>query len=510
MSISIRRALISVWNKNGVVEFGQELSSNGVEIYSTGGTGKALKTGGIDVIPLETLTGFEQLIGGRVKTLHPKVFAGILARRDLDEHLKSLDDQSIPIFDMIVVNLYPFMETLKKTDIEMERLEMIDIGGVALLRAAAKNYPSVVVVSEPADYGEIIAELKEHNEITMETSRKLAAKAFRHTCFYDSVIAGTLSTEPFPEKYPVSLQLERELRYGENPHQKAALYSDPLSETGVVQAEQLWGKKLSYNNFLDLDAVYNAIMEFSNETACAIVKHLSPCGIARGDSLLEAYEGALSGDPMSAFGGIAGFTRKIDLPTAEKISKHFFECILAPDYNDDALELLKKKKNLRLMKLKLHRSDKEQLQFRGISGGMLVQSVDPPEHKPEKWEVVSKRKPTPEEDKALRFVWRAIRSIKSNSVIIGGEDIVYGIGGGLPSRVDAAKLSITKAEDKIDGAVAASDAFFPFPDGVEVLAEAGVKAVVQPGGSIRDQKVTDRADELGLVMIHTCTRHFRH
>jgi len=508
--MTIRKALISVWDKTGVADFARGLVENGIEIYSTGGTSKVLSEAGIKVTPLEELTGFTELIGGRVKTLHPKVFAGILARRDLDEHIKSIAEIGIPAFDIVAVNLYPFEDTLKRTNNQSELLEMIDIGGVALLRAAAKNFPAVVVISDPDDYHTVVTELDETGDIAEPTRKELAMKAFRRTSYYDAVISGALCEKQFPERYMLPLILKSELRYGENPHQDAALYVDSLSDCGVARAEKLWGKDLSYNNILDLDAVLNALQEFPDEIASVVVKHLSPCGIARGGDLLEAYEGALAGDPLSAFGGIVGFTRPVDVPTAEKMSEHFFECVLAPDYEPEALEILKKKKNLRLMKMPTTPPKRTQKYIRGIQGGALVQTWDPPGHESAKWEIVSERKPTEAEENALKFAWRAIRSIKSNSVLIAGENAVFGIGGGLPSRVDSAKLAITKAGDKASGAVAASDAFFPFPDGIEVLAEAGVTAVVQPGGSIRDDKVTARANELGIAMVHTGTRHFRH
>jgi len=510
MSVKIQKALISVWDKTGVVDFAKGLSRRGVEIYATGGTGKTLQDAGIEIIPLENLTGFSELIGGRVKTLHPKVFAGILAKRDLKEHMDSIAGAEIPAFDLIAVNLYPFEETIRKTGDLAERLEMIDIGGVCLIRAAAKNFPAVVVACDPDDYETVLSELSENGEVSEETSKALALKGFRRTSFYDSVISSALAEGNYPERYMLPLNLVSELRYGENPHQTAALYSDAMSDTGIPLAEQLWGKKLSYNNILDLDAVLTSLLDFADENASVIVKHLSPCGIACGDSVVEAYEGALAGDPISAFGGIVGFTRKVDVPTAKRMSEHFFECVLAPDYEPEALEILKGKKNLRLMRMPIETLKKPPYIIRGIIGGVLVQSSDPPGYEPAKWEVVTERKPTDDEEKALRFAWRAVKSIKSNAVLIAGKNAVYGIGGGLPSRVDSAKLAIIKADDKAKGAAAASDAFFPFPDGVETLVEAGVTAVVQPGGSVRDKEVTARANELKIAMIHTGTRHFRH
>ncbi|HHS50488.1 MAG TPA: bifunctional phosphoribosylaminoimidazolecarboxamide formyltransferase/IMP cyclohydrolase [candidate division Zixibacteria bacterium] len=511
MSLKVKRALISVWDKSGLEDFARTLSSLGVEIYTTGGTGKALESAGIDFVPLESLTGFSQLIGGRVKTLHPKIFAGILARRELDEHMQSIDDEGIPAFDLIAVNLYPFEETLAKTADMDERVEMIDIGGVSLLRAAGKNYKSVAVLCDPEDYSPIISELVESGEICLTTLKNLASKAFNRTAYYDSVIAETFTeNDELPRFSAKPMKLVDELRYGENPHQSAALYTDPLADGGITFAQQLWGKQLSYNNILDLDAVYTVLLEFADEIASVIVKHVSPCGVALGDNPLEAYLGALDCDPVSAFGGIAGFTREVDLPTAEKMHEHFFECILAPDFSPEALEVLQKKKNLRLLKLDIRRPNVPPTFLRGVYGGLLAQSADPPGIKPPKWDIVTDRPPTPLEDAALRFAWRAVKGVKSNSVLIAGEKAVYGIGGGLPSRVDAAKLAVTKAGERAVGAVAASDAFFPFPDGMEVLTDAGVTAIVQPGGSLRDGEVTARANELGIAMIHTGMRHFRH
>ncbi len=509
-NIDVKRALVSVWDKTGLESFASRLSKAGVEIYATGGTGKALSAAGIDFKHLDELTGFTQLIGGRVKTLHPNVFAGILARRDLPEHMQSIDEKGIPAFDLIAVNLYPFEDTLSKTDDLDSRLEMIDIGGVALIRAAAKNFKSVVVLCDPGDYDTVAGELEQNGGLSLNSAKRLAFKAFNLTAHYDGVIAGTLSDEDFPEYYNLPLTLVNRLRYGENPHQAAALYNNPLAGNGITHAEQLWGKQLSYNNILDLDAIYNSLLEFADETASVVVKHVSPCGIALGDDAMDAYQGALAGDPVSAFGGIVGFTCKVDLPVAELMSKHFFECVLAPDFSPDALELLKKKKNLRLMKLPIVRPKTPPAVVRGVYGGALVQFVDPQGMATPKWEVATERAPSSEEDLAMRFAWRAIKGVKSNSVIIAGPKAVYGVGGGLPSRVDAARLAITKAGERAVGAVAASDAFFPFPDGMEVLVEAGVTAVVQPGGSIRDKAVTDRANELGITMIHTGMRHFRH
>ncbi|MCK5832678.1 bifunctional phosphoribosylaminoimidazolecarboxamide formyltransferase/IMP cyclohydrolase [bacterium] len=510
MSLKVKRALISVWDKTNLEEFARNLISVGVEIYTTGGTGKALEKAGIDYIPLETLTGFSELIGGRVKTLHPKIFAGILARRESAEHMESISAEGIPAFDLIAVNLYPFEATLAKTENMDERVEMIDIGGVALLRAAGKNFKSVAVICDPEDYAPISAEILETGKISLGLLKTLAAKAFNMTSYYDGLIASTFAGEGNPIYTSRPMKLVDELRYGENPHQKAALYSDPLAKSGVTFAQQLWGKKLSYNNILDLDAVYHVLLEFADKTASVIVKHVSPCGVALGDNAIEAYLGALSCDPVSAFGGIAGFTCDVDLETARKMHEHFFECIIAPDFSPEALEILEKKKNLRLLKLDIKRPKTAPTFLRGVYGGFLAQSGDPSGLESPKWEIVTDRKPTPEEDDALHFAWRAVKGVKSNSVLVAGGKAVYGIGGGLPSRVDAAKLAVEKAGERTVGAVAASDAFFPFPDGMEVLADAGVTAIVQPGGSLRDHLVTDRANELGIAMIHTGMRHFRH
>lgn len=509
MGIKIRNALISVWNKEGAVALAKGLKRHNVAIYSTGGTAKNLQESGVDVIPLDSLTGFSELIGGRVKTLHPKVFAGILANRDLDNHMSAIAELDIPAFDLIAVNLYPFEDTLAKTSDLTKLVEMIDIGGVALLRAAAKNHNGVVTLSSPEDYLPVIEELDEFSNISVETSRRLAGKAFRTTSFYDALIANTLDDKVFPVNYPIPLKLVSEMRYGENPHQKAALYANSVEKSGIPYAVQLWGKELSYNNILDLDAVLSVVQEFSNEISAGIVKHLGPCGMGTGDSLLEAYIAALEGDQVSAFGGIVGFSRFVDVPTAQKMSEHFFEAVLAPGYESEALEILKQKKNLRILSMPLDLPARK-AQFRGVQGGILVQDMDLPYLPPAKWEVVTKRQPNEFEETALKFAWRAVKIVKSNAVIITGERAVFGIGGGLPSRVDAAKLAVEKAGERAIGSVGASDAFFPFPDGMEVLAKAGVTAIVQPGGSIRDDGVTERADELGIAMIHTGTRHFKH
>jgi len=509
MGVKVRNALISVWNKEGVAAFAKGLARHGVKIYSTGGTAKVLREAEVDVIPLDTLTGFGELLNGRVKTLHPKVFAGILANRAVKEHLGAIDELGIPAFDIVAVNLYPFEDTLGKTSDIEKLVEMIDIGGVALIRAAAKNHSGVAVISEPKDYDRVLGELDKHGEVSIETSRELAAKAFRITSYYDALIAVTLNDGQFPDEYPIALKLMKVLRYGENPHQEAALYALASENRGLPTAGQLWGKELSYNNILDLEAVLSTAQEFADDIAAVVVKHLGPCGIGTGDTLLEAYECALQGDPVSAFGGIVGLTRTVDTETAQKMSEHFFEAILAPDFEPEALEILKKKKNLRLMRLPLD-LPKLKLQIRGVQGGLLMQTMDTPDYEPPKWETVTERKPTEAEDRALRFAWKAVKCAKSNAVLIAGEKAVYGIGGGLPSRVDAAKLAVEKAGEAAIGAVGASDAFFPFPDGLEVLIEAGVTAVVQPGGSIRDKDVTARANELGIAMIHTGMRHFKH
>ena len=505
----IHRAFFSAYDKTGLDDAAQRLIERGIEIWASGGTARFLKKHNIPVEPIEELTGFSQLLGGRVKTLHPAVFSGILARNSKADFAQ-LDEHNFPKFDLVFVDLYPFANALEKNASDSELVELIDIGGVALLRAAAKNFARVVACHNLENLNAAIATMTDDNSIPAELSKKLAMEIFFFTSVYDSTIARYLwDGEEFPQNFSIGGSSEQmpSLRYGENPHQMAAIYATRPSE-GVPSAKVLGGKVLSYNNFLDLDAAYWGAVEF-DEPSCTIVKHLSPCGIATAGNPIDAYQKALASDSLSAFGGIVAFNRKVETPLAEVLKKHFFECILAPDYSDEALELLHKKKNLRLLKL----SDimpKSEYVARGISGGLLVQQVNPIGSLAAKWEVVSKRKPTDDEEMQLCFAMRAAKLVKSNTVLIAKDNSTVGIGGGLPSRVDAAILAVRKAGDRAKGAVAASDAFLPFPDTLYVLAEAGVTALVQPGGSRNDALSIEAADKMGIAMVFTGMRHFKH
>ncbi len=505
---TIKRALLSAYDKAGLADLAAKLSERGVELWASAGTAKFLAENKIKAQPLETLTGFEELLGGRVKTLHPAVFAGILARETEDDAAE-LAKAGYPAFDLVYVNLYPFPRALGSCT-EAELVELVDIGGVSLLRAAAKNFERVVPCFSLEMLGRVLDEMGEDNVVPEELARQFAAETFFYTAAYDAAIAGWLwDGEEFPKSFAAGGYAEGmpQLRYGENPHQRAALYATTPPE-GVPRAEVLGGKALSYNNILDLDAAYRGAVEFE-EPCCVIVKHTSPCGIAIGDDIVDAYTKALSSDPISAFGGIIAVNRSVSPELAELVRKHFFECIIAPEYDPEALETLRKRKSLRILRLP-NFAPTSRLSHRGIAGGVLVQEIDPPGVVAAKWEVVTERAPTPAQELELCFAMRAAKLVKSNSVVIARGGATVGIGGGLPSRVDAAVVAVRKAGDRAKGAVAASDAFMPFPDTLYVLAQAGVEAVVQPGGSKNDEAVIDAANRLGVAMVFTAMRHFRH
>ncbi|MBN1755252.1 bifunctional phosphoribosylaminoimidazolecarboxamide formyltransferase/IMP cyclohydrolase [bacterium] len=512
MGIKVKKALISVWFKENLEELAKILTVAGVRIYATGGTARFLREKGIDVVKVEELTGFDQILGGRVKTLHPKLFGGILARDYVEQDKEDLKNMGIPKFDMVICNLYPFPQAVKEGKEGNELLEMIDIGGVALLRAAAKNHPNVVIVPDPRFYPEISKQISSTGEIDLLTSQSLAKYAFSYTAYYDSIIANQLTppaeADQFPEFYTAPLRKSFELRYGENPHQRGVLYDKFSKDIGLPQAELLWGKELSFNNITDLEGVLAAVKEFE-EPCSVVVKHNSPCGIAIDKDLLTAYRKALDSDFLSAFGGIVGFNRPITPELAELLNQHFFECVLAPSYEEAAMEILLSKKNRRLVKIDLTDTGKS---YTGkyVHGGLLLQDSDPLKFPNEKFEVVTKLRPSEAEMAQLKFAWRAIKYIKSNSVLIARDNATVGIGGGLPSRVDAAILATRKAGNKSTGAVAASDAFLPFPDTLQVLADAGVKALIQPGGSRNDNLSIELANRINVSMVLTGVRHFRH
>ncbi|MFH4415654.1 MAG: bifunctional phosphoribosylaminoimidazolecarboxamide formyltransferase/IMP cyclohydrolase [Neisseriaceae bacterium] len=528
MGVCVKRALISVSDKTGVVAFAQGLERLGIEILSTGGTAAILAQSGVSVIEVSDYTGFPEMLEGRVKTLHPKIHGGILARRDQIDHMDTLSVHGIGGIDLVCVNLYPFSQTITKEGCTIEdAIENIDIGGPAMLRSAAKNWKFVAAIVEAEDYQRILTELEEFsgNQLREGTSLYLAAKAFAHTASYDSkiseylapLVSENLQSKPleslFPQKLIYQWQKVQELRYGENPHQKAALYRDLSVDKGsLVQSKQLQGKELSYNNLADSNAAWEAVNAFT-QPACAIVKHANPCGLAIGESALEAYEKAYSTDQTSAFGGIIAFNCRVDEKVAQNIlDKQFMEVLLAPLYSDEALRILAGKPKVRVLQLPLIQRE-EKIELKTISGGVLAQTVDYYPIAEQDLQIVSKRQPTKEMLSNLLFLWRVVQYVKSNAIVLGKCGQTYGIGAGQMSRVDSALIACRKAKEagfNLNGIAAASDAFFPFRDGLDMLAERGIVAVVHPGGSIRDKEVIEAANEHHMVMAFTGVRHFRH
>ena len=515
----IQRAILSVTDKSGLVDFARKLAGMGVELVSTGGTANLLRESGIAVKDISELTGFPEMLDGRVKTLHPKVHGGILHRRQDSAHRSAVAEHDIPAIDMVVVNLYAFEKTAAKPGVPFEELiENIDIGGPSMIRSAAKNFQDVAVVTSPTDYDAIAGEMaRSAGSLSSETKWRLAQKAFATTAAYDSAIASTLERvgvnghfelrpqENFPQTLRLSFQKTMDLRYGENPHQKAAMYSDG-SGVGVANARQLQGKGLSYNNITDLQAAWDLAQDF-DDTVCAIIKHTNPCGVATGKSLAEAYLRALECDPVSAFGGVIGVNRPVDAAAASEMSKLFLEVIAAPAFDAAAKEVFATKKNLRLVEVP---AGQQNWVLKNISGGMLVQDADLHQLTDSDLKVVTRRPPTPEEKRALLFAWKVCKHVKSNAILYARDGQTVGVGAGQMSRVDACKVGAMKAQLPLKGTVVASDAFFPFPDGVEEIAKTGATAIIQPGGSVRDQEVIEAADRLGLAMIFTGVRHFRH
>jgi len=516
---SIQRAIISVTDKTGVVQFARSLAGMGVELVSTGGTAKLLRETGIAVKDISDLTGFPEMLDGRVKTLHPKVHGGILHRRENAAHRTAIAEQEIQPIDMVVVNLYEFEKTAAKPGVSFDEvIENIDIGGPSMIRSAAKNFQDVAIVTSPADYDAIAEEMtKSGGELSRETKWRLAQKAFAITAAYDSAIASSLervssnghfSLQPssgFPRTIRLSFNKIMDLRYGENPHQKAAMYSDG-SNAGVANARQVQGKELSYNNIVDLQAAWDMVQEFE-ESVCAIIKHTNPCGVATGKTLAEAYQKALECDPVSAFGGVIGVNRTVDAEAAELMSKLFLEVIAAPAFDEGAKAVFAAKKNLRLVEV----TDASQTRIlKNVSGGLLVQDADTHSLEESDLKVVSKRQPSAEEKRALLFAWKVCKHVKSNAIVYARDGQTVGVGAGQMSRVDSCKIGASRAVLPLKGTVAASDAFFPFPDGVQEIAKAGATAIIQPGGSVRDRDVIEAADQLGLVMIFTGVRHFSH
>ena len=517
-SAKVARALVSVTDKTGVAEFARALSEEfGVEIVSTGGTAKVIAEAGVDVRPIDDLTGFPEMMDGRVKTLHPRVHGGLLARRDVPEHMAAADEHGIGMIDMVVVNLYAFEATIAKSDVtETDAIENIDIGGPSMLRSAAKNFASVTVVTDPTSYDAILAEMRDNDgATTLQTRRDLAVEVFRTTSAYDDAIWRYLSGNSeidFPEEVRIRLEKVQDLRYGENPHQTAAFYRYMDAEDATLaRAEQIQGKALSYNNILDTDGAWSAVREF-DEPTCVIVKHTNPCGTAFGDDITTAYKRAHEGDPISAFGGVMAFNRPVPRELIEAIYENgqFVEVMIAPDYEAGAIEAMTEKPNMRVLKTGGIRPTGIDRETRFVEGGMLMQGTDSVAENPEDFTVPSKRKPTPEEMEQLLFAWRVSKSVKSNAILLVKDYMSVGVGAGQMSRVDASKLAVEKAGDRAKGAVAASDAFMPFADALEVCAEAGVTAVIQPGGSKRDDEVIAMADKMNVAVVFTGHRHFRH
>ncbi|WP_027856342.1 bifunctional phosphoribosylaminoimidazolecarboxamide formyltransferase/IMP cyclohydrolase [Marinobacterium jannaschii] len=519
----VRRALISVSDKTGIVEFAQALSSRGVEILSTGGTFKLLKENNIPAVEVSDYTGFPEMMDGRVKTLHPKVHGGILGRRGKDDAVMS--EHGINPIDMVVVNLYPFAQTIARPDCDLPMaIENIDIGGPTMVRSAAKNHKDVAIVVNASDYDSIISELDANEGLAMGTRFDLAVKAFEHTAMYDGMIANYLGAivegeaeapADFPRTFNTQFIKAQDMRYGENPHQRAAFYVEANpAEASIATAKQLQGKALSYNNVADTDAALEAVKAFA-EPACVIVKHANPCGVALGGDILEAYERAFKTDPTSAFGGIIAFNRELDEATAKAIiERQFVEVIIAPSISAAAAEVAASKPNVRLLECGEWSGERATgLDYKRVNGGLLVQDRDLGKVEQSELKVVSKRQPSEEELRDLMFCWEVAKSVKSNAIVYAKDGMTIGVGAGQMSRVYSAKIAGIKAADEglqVEGSVMASDAFFPFRDGIDAAAAAGIKAIIQPGGSMRDQEVIDAADEAGIAMVFTGMRHFRH
>ena len=520
------KALISVYDKTGILDFARRLHQAGADLISTGGTHRVLaQEGGLPVQQVSDLTGFPEILDGRVKTLHPKIHGGLLARRDDGEHMEELGRQGIEVIDLVVVNLYPFLDTISKPNVTLdEALENIDIGGPTLLRAGAKNFPFVTVVVDPGDYG-WVADRVLNSGPSPEERRHLAYKAFHHVSQYDTAVAHYLSQEKerlkpgppeasseagqLPQELGLTYRKLHELRYGENPHQKAALYVYPSRNGGIANARQLHGRELSFNNLTDGEAAWHIVSDFE-EAAVVVIKHTNPCGLACHPDQAEAYRRAHSGDPVSAFGGIVGFNRTVTAAAAQEMSGIFYEVVVAPDYEPEALETLKGRRNLRILAVPSSQEGEDIYDLRLLGGGLLVQTQDTIAEDPSSWKSVTERSPTQEELKDLAFAWRAGKHVKSNAIVLARDNTLLGMGAGQPNRVTSVHLALRIAGDNSRGSVLASDAFFPFADGVELAAQGGVTAIVQPGGSIRDEEVIAAANKGHIAMVFTGVRHFKH
>lgn len=512
----IRRALISVSDKTGIVDFAKQLEDRGVSIISTGGTHKVLAEAGVSVMGISEVTNFPECLDGRVKTLHPNIHAGLLADRENQSHLEQLEELDIETIDMVVVNLYPFKATIEKQDVTLEdAIENIDIGGPSILRSSAKNFKGVVVLIDPSDYDRIIKEMDEHGDVTYDTRFELCAKAFEHTSYYDSLIAHfmNLQRKDFSFKDIMTLPYDKvqEMRYGENPHQKAAFYKTPISEVGTIaQAKQLHGIPLSYNNINDANGALSILKEFRGECAVVAVKHANPCGVGTGKTVLEAFMNAYASDPVSIFGGIVASNREIDEETAREISKIFLEIVIAPSFTPEALFIIEEKKNIRILTLPDIDAPVNNFDLKKVDGGLLIQQSDNIVLERDKLKVVTEVAPTEEQLNDMIFAMKVVKHVKSNAIVIAKNGSTIGIGPGQSNRIGALKIALDYAGDRAEGAVMASDAFFPFEDCVEACGEAGIKAIIQPGGSRNDQRSIDACNKYGIAMVFTGIRHFYH
>ena len=511
------KALLSVYDKTGLADLARTLADAGCELVSTGGTAQTLADAGLPVTQVADLTGSPEILDGRVKTLHPTIHGGILARRDLPSHRTELQSRGIGTIDVVVGNLYPFVETVRADNVTLQdALENIDIGGPTMIRAAAKNFPSVLVLVDPGDYGWVSQRIAERglSEIafTLDERRDLARKAFQHVALYDTAVAKYLTGDTGSTSWPeLTFGYDRvaDLRYGENPHQKATLYSATLSSGGIVRAEKLHGIDMSYTNYLDADAAWRVVSDFS-EPAVTVIKHTNPCGLAVHPDQPTAYQRAFEGDSISAYGGIVGFNRPVTGATARAMRGVLYDIIVAPGYEDDALDVLRRRRRTRILRIDPERGHVTHLDLRLVTGGALVQTTDHLDEDPSAWKVVTELSPTAEQLRDLAFAWKAAKHVKSNTIVLAKDRTLVGMGAGQPNRVTSVHLALRIAGDKAKGSVMASDAFFPFPDNIEMAAEGGVSAIAQPGGSIRDDDCIEAANRLGIAMVTTGTRHFRH
>ena len=510
----MKRALVSVSDKTNLVPFVSSLVELGYEIISTGGTKKALEAAGIKTIGISEVTDFPEIMDGRVKTLHPKVHGALLCVRDNPDHVRQIEELGIQYIDLVCVNLYPFKETVQKPGVSHEEIiENIDIGGPSMLRSASKNYKFIPVLCDPSDYDAVVKELRENGETSLTPREYLAAKVFRHTASYDTMIASYLTErtgEKYPEKFTITFDKVQELRYGENPHQSAAFYKGMNPQYSLANAKQLHGKELSYNNIQDGNAAIEILKDFEGQPAVVGLKHMNPCGVGIGKTIEEAWDKAYEADPVSIFGGIVAFNEPIHASVAEKLSKIFLEIIIAPAFDEDAFEILSKKKNIRLMQLDTSLEVNAKYKVTNVNDGLLVQDIDDHKITAEDLRCVTNRKPTEEELEQLLFAWKVVKHVKSNAIVLVKDNMTIGVGAGQMNRVGAAKIAIEQAGEKAKGSIMSSDAFFPMPDTVEEAVKAGVTAIIQPGGSIKDQLSIDVCNEHGIAMVYTGVRHFKH